>query len=389
MPNFIQILSQATTGALGGLTRSIVIVTRETVTGFSPDPVTGLFKIQPTDVTTFNAANPSSLALQNSLATIFAGSFQPQWVYILSASAGITGALLDTANTRPRDWSFLTLASQGQGLGDSTTYLADLQTLATWAVPTQQKIIVHTFSAEEIYGPGSLSLPATLQLGGAIGSNPNVKTIVSNSKHSFGAYTTVYDNIALALLAFVLNSGQVSRSWGSLSDAHDFAYVMPDTYSISGRNYINNNSLAQYNGARDRAGSAFVYDSQMNDINNPPLSSLIETLAAEYYIDDYVYVGVHNSLQAVGQIGLSNDDAGIQKFASLVKALLNNCHDLNLILSNADGSPAFSLAVMTAAQVTALSPNWQATGVWPAGVVVGKILPFGSAKYVTIIFQYQ
>lgn len=387
MANFIEILSQATTGTLGALSRSIMIVTREAVTGFVADAETGLFKIQSTDVAAFEAANPSSLGLINSLRTVFAGSIKPDYVYILSSVTAVTNAMLDKANARPRDWSFITLCSESQGIDDETTYMADLTTIATWATPAKQKIVVHTFSAIEI--DEEIALPASLVLGGSINSNANVKTIVSNSSHELDVYTTVYDNIALAWLAFVLYGGVISRSWGSLSDAHDFPYILSDSYSQTVRNYIESNSLAQYNGSKDRAGSLFVYDTQMNDGNNPPLSYQIESLAAQYYIDDYSYVYVRNTLQAAGETGLPCDDGGIQKFASLVDKALRDCFDLNLILAKENGQPDYTLAVKTAAQVTQLAPDWQKTGKWPAGVVIGKIRPFAAAHYVTIVFQYQ
>lgn len=387
MSDFITIESGTTTGVLGALPRAVVLVTRESVSGYTEDALTGLYKINKTDWTTFIAANSTKYGLINALNAIFNQSSTYDYVYILStASAALTSAMLDKANVRPRDWSFLSLVSQTQGISDAVTYFADLLVMGTWATPAKEKIIVNTFSAEE--SGGVITIPAELALGSAIGSNNNIKTIVSNSKHDIYGGNYAYDNVALAWLAFCINSA-VSRSWGSLSDAHDFAYVAADTFSISSRSLIANASLGQYNGAKDRAGSVFVYDTLMNDDVNPPLSKQIETLMAQYYINDYAYVLFHNTYQAAGQTGLSNDDKGIQKGLGTVIKALNDCHDLGLILSKEDNSADFTVKALTAAQVTVLSPNWQTTGVWPAGVYEATIKPFGAAHYVTLRFNFQ
>lgn len=386
MADFINIESGSTTGALGALSRSVVLATREAVAGYTADPVTGLFKINKTDLNTFIAGNSGSYGLINALNAIFKQVYTYESVYILSTGAtALTQAMLDKANTRPRDWTFISLVSQHQGSTDSLAYFADLSVIGTWAVPALQKIVAHTYSAVET--AGLITLPSQLLLGGVIGANNNIKTIVSNSSHLISVGNTAYDNIALAWIAYCVNSS-ISRSWGSLSDAHDFAYVGSDTYSIASRAIISNASLGQYNGAKDRAGSLFVYDTQMNDSQNPPLTKQIESLAAEYYIDDYVYVLVHNTYQAAGQTGLSNDDRGIQKALGTVVKGLRDCHALNLILSKSDNSADMSVAALTATQVTTLSPNWQTTGIWPAGVITATLKPFSGAHYITLRFNF-
>jgi len=388
MSNFIEIQSGTPTGSLGTLTRSVVLVTRETVTGYTADTVTGLYKINSTDLATFTSLNSTSYGLINALNTVFGQTFTYPYVYILSTGGvgtALTSAMLNNANIRPRDWSFLTLVSQNQGSTDSATYFADLATMAAWAVPALQKSIVHTYSTEEILGV--ITLPTQLILGSALGSNNNIKTIVSNSKHTIYLSNSAYDNIALAWLTYNINSA-ISRSWGSLSDAHDFAYVASDTYSVSSRSIITNASLGQYNGAKDRAGSLFVYDTQMNDANNPPLSKQIESLAAQYYIDDYEYVLVHNTFQVSGQLGLPNDDAGIQNVVGVVTKGLKDCFAQNLILGKADNSMDATVASLTAAQVDALSTNWRTTGIWPAGVITATIKAFSAGHYITLRFNF-
>lgn len=395
--NFITIQSQTTTGTIGPLPRAVVLVTRETVAGFTKDSITGLYKINNTDYTggTFAAANPTKYGLLNALRVTFAQNYAYQYVYILSNSTGVTTGDLTVANARPRDWSFITLVDQhnGDGTGSvsNANYFADLATIQAWGPRTYRKIVVNTYSIEEI--AGSITLPAQLQLAGVIGSDNGFKTIVSNSQSLIatvgGSPVYAYDNIGLAWLSYCINGPSVSRSWGSLSDAHDFLDISSDSYSAASRSIIANASLAQYNGAKDRAGSLFVYDTQMNDKNNPPLSDQIEALTAGDYIEDYVYVYVHNALQAAGMTGVPNDDAGIQLILGLVRRALLDCFDLNLILAKSDNSADFVAGALTAAQVTTLSPNWQTTGIWPAGVVFANIRRFSAAHYITISFTFQ
>jgi len=389
MANFIEIISQTASGVLGALTRSVVLVTRETVSGYTPDPETGLYKINSTDLTAFVAANPAQYGLINALYAVFNQTFSYQYVYILStggSGVALTSSMLDLANARPRDWSFLSLVSQTQGISDSATYFADLLVMGTWATAEKQKIIVHTYSDEEYLG-AAITLPAELALGGTIGSNGQIKTIVSNSKHTISG-NDAYDNIALAWLAYCINSA-ISRSWGSLSDAHDFEYVGADSFGSASRSVISNASLGQYNVAKDRAGSVFVYDTQMNSSVNPPTTVQIESLTAQYYIDDYIYVLVHNVYQAQGMLGLPNSDPGIQQVAGTVKRGLRDCFELNLILAKTDGSADFNVATLTADQVTVLSPDWQTAGIWPPGVITAKIRPFSAGHYITLVFNFQ
>jgi len=387
--NFITIQSLATTGQLGALPRAIVLVSRETVSGFTPDPETGLYKINAADQAAFAAANTTKYGLLNALRLAFGQVYSFPYVYILSGT--VTTALLDQANIRPREWSLITLVDRynGDGTGSvsSVNYFTDLGTIKTWGVRSHKKIVVHTYSKEEALGV--LTLPAELVLGGAINEDAGFKTIVSNSQTTIAPGEIAYDNIAIAWAAFCLNGSQVSRSWGSLSDAHDFELVDADTYTSASRSTIENNSLAQYNGRKDRAGSLFVYDTQMNSKVNPQTTAQIESILAEDYIDDYVYVFVHNALQQAGFTGLPNDDAGIQVVLGLTRQALNNCFDLNLILAKEDLSADFTAGALTAKEVTQLSPTWQQTGIWPAGVIFATIRPFSAAHYVTINFTYQ
>jgi len=393
MPNaqFITIQSLATTGTLGNLPRIPVLVTREAVAGYTPDAETGLIKINSSDLVGFETANATSYGLRNSLRITFGQNYSYPFVYILSVVAGITVADLDKANIRPRDWSFLVHVDRYQGAGtgfvlaDNTAYFEDLAVIKTWGPRTHRKICFFNYSVEE--SAGIISLPAELILGGVLSDDDGFKCIVSNSTSLVDA-ETVYDNIALAWISFVINGTAVSRSWGSLSDAHDFLLIGADTYSVASRSLIENNSLGQYNGAKDRAGSLFVYDTQMNDSVNPPLTDQVESMVAGDYIEDYVYVFVHNALQSAGQTGVPNDDSGIRQVAGLVRQALNDCFDLNLILGKENGSPDYSAGCLTAAQVSKLSANWQTTGIWPAGVIFAKIRRFGAGHYVTISFTF-
>lgn len=387
-PEFITIQSVATTGALPALTRSLVMVTRETVSGYTPDPNTGLIKINSTDESNFADANPTSLGLINALRLVFAQNFSYSYVYILSAPSGVTSAQLTNANRDPRAWSIITYIDRynGGGTGNPDTggvlYFTDLSVISGWGVRSNRKVCIHTYSMEN-----DESIPYDLLLGGEINSDSGFLTIVSDSKSTILAQT-VYDNIACAWTSYCINGPAISRSWGSLSDAHNFELIDSDTYDNATRSAIANNSLAQYNGAKDRAGSLFVYDTTMNSPVNPPDTAQIETDLAGDYIEDFVYVAIHNTLQAAGQTGLPNDDAGILTLLGIVRNALRDCFSLNLILANADNSPAFSAGALTAAQVTVRSPTWRQTGIWPPGTVFATIKRFGAAHYVTINFSY-
>ncbi len=391
---FITISSVSTQGTLGPLPRIPLLVTRETVAGFTPDPETGLYRINSTDYETFIADNPTKYGLRNALRVTFGQIYSYPYVFILSSPSGVTEEELIAANRDKRAWSFITYVSRYQGGGNSGSeendYFADLETIKAWGPASNEKIVIHTYSKEE--ESGTLTLPAELVLGGSINEDSNFKTIVCNSQSQVdtvgGSPIYAYDNIALAWMSYCINGGSVSRSWGSLSDAHDFLLVSADSYSNASRSTIANNSLAQYNGAKDRANSVFVYDTQMNDDVNPPQTNQLETLLAEYYINDYIYNKVRNTLQAAGQTGVPNDDAGIQTVLGIVRQGLNECFDLNLILSTANGSPDFVASALTAAQTTVLSPTWQETGVWPSGVIKATIRPYSAAHYITINFAF-
>jgi len=383
---FITIESVATTGALPALTRSLLLVTREAVSGYTPDSQTGLIKINSTDEAGFATANPTKYGLINALRLVFGQNSAYQYVYILSKTSGLSTADLDNANRDPRAWSIISYVERynggGTGGSGSANYFADLATISTWGVRSHRKVVLHTYSMEE-----GDSLPYHLVLGGDINSDNGFLTIVSDSKSTLSG-NTVYDNIALAWASYCINGPAISRSWGSLSDAHDFELIDGDAYSNTTRATIANNSLAQYNGAKDRAGSLFVYDTQMNSDVNPPDTDQVETVLAGDYIEDYTYVLVHNTLQAAGQTGLPNDDAGILTLLGIVRKALNDCYALNLILSKADLSPDFSAGALTALQVTQRAPTWQQTGIWPSGTVFATIKRFGAAHYVTINFTY-
>lgn len=381
---FITIQSVATQGALPALTRSLMLVTREEVTGYTPDPETGLIKINSTDEDTFATLNPDSLGLINALRVVFGQDYSYSYVYILSAPDGVTSALLNNANRNKRDWSIISYVDRYNGgyAGTQYNYFVDLEVISEWGVRSHRKVVLHTYWLEE-----GDELPAWLQLGGSINSDAGFLTIVSNSKSTILGQT-VYDNIAIAWASYCINGPEVSRSWGSLSDAHDFAFLDSDTYTNATRSVIANNSLAQYNGAKDLANSLFVYDTQMNSDVNPPDTSQIETVLAGDYIEDYAYVLLHNTLQAAGQTGVPNDDGGIQTVLGIVRKALKDCFALNLILGKADGSPDFSAGALTAEQVTVRAPTWQATGIWPSGTVYASIKRFGAAHYITINFVY-
>jgi len=383
---FITIESVATTGALPALTRSLLLVTREAVSGYTPDSQTGLIKINSTDEAGFATANPTKYGLINALRLVFGQNYAYQYVYILSKTSGLSTADLDNANRDPRAWSIISYVERynggGTGGSGSANYFADLATISTWGVRSHRKVVLHTYSMEE-----GDSLPYHLVLGGDINSDNGFLTIVSDSKSTLSG-NTVYDNIALAWASYCINGPAISRSWGSLSDAHDFELIDGDAYSNTTRATSANNSLAQYNVAKDRAGSLFVYDTQMNSDVNPPDTDQVETVLAGDYIEDYTYVLVHNTLQAAGQTGLPNDDAGILTLLGIVRKALNDCYALNLILSKADLSPDFSAGALTALQVTQRAPTWQQTGIWPSGTVFATIKRFGAAHYVTINFTY-
>lgn len=151
--DFLNITSQITQGVTGNLTRSLLIFSREEVTGFTPDPETGLYQINSTDLDAFETANPTSYALINNLQILFGQTYIYSYVYILSDPTGLTSALLNQANLNPRDWSFITIADRLQGSDSEdesfVNLMSDIDVIATWNTDTIGKILVHTLSLEE------------------------------------------------------------------------------------------------------------------------------------------------------------------------------------------------------------------------------------------------
>lgn len=390
---FITIQSTQTVGAIGALPRTIVVASRESVAGgYVPDPITGLYQINASDAQNFINANlTTSPGLTNAVRVAFGGSIQPLFIYILSQPTGISNAALSQANINPRNWSFITLASKNLGNGDAVTYLQDAQIIANFVNSDIRvgKLFCFTFNIPA--GAVVSSMPVALQIGGALNAIGRTKTIISNSLYEDNPYLYdfVSNNICLAWLAFCLYGGYVVRSMGSLSDAHDFPNISADTYSQTERSFIASQNLGQYNGSKDYGNTPFVFDTQLNDSNNPPQSPQIETQIAIDFINDYVKVGVHNAFQAAGQSGLTADQNGINVLRALVQKLTKDCYDLGAILSTPSGQPAFTVTALTAQQVTQLSPTWQATGVWPAGVIRISIQPFAATHYIVLSFTYE
>jgi hypothetical protein len=193
----------------------------------------------------------------------------------------------------------------------------------------------------------------------------------------------------LAAIVHALYGGNIARSIGSLSDAHDFSGVDGDTYSAATRAYIALNSLAQYNGAKDQGDANFVYDTFLNDDVNPPASLQIETQIAIDYINDYCVITPRNALIAAGRTGVPGDYTGVMEVAALTRAALDTLWKAGAILSNEDGTPAFTLVTKSAAQIAALDPAWQSKGVIPVGAIVATIKPYGAIHYYTISFNFN
>ena len=387
--NFINVVSTASTGVLGGLPRSIVCATRETIAGYTPDVNSGLIRVTAAMKVAFQTANPTAYGTNQFLDEAYAGSVQPDQVYILPTGGGaLTSAMLDKANYSPRSWSFLTVRSQDNGLSDEATFLADCVTASDWAVPSLRKVFFHSFSM--VNGD---TLPAALLLGGDLTTNDRTISIITN------AYTTVgdggsgdedvYHNPLVAALCWSLYGGSPARSIGSLSDCHDLPGVDGDTYDAATRTYIEGQSLMQYNGAKDQAGSLFCYDTYMNSTVNPPTTPEIETIIAEDYIDDYVTVFVRNTLQAAGQTGLEASMKGVAGLYALINTALNTAWSLGAIQSTPEGSPDYSLIMLNQAQITALDPAWRSDGTIPVGSIVGTIKPYAAVHYVTIKFNFN
>lgn len=388
---FITIASSVTTGLLSGLPRRIVFATRETITGYTPDALTGLIAVTADMVTAFVAANPTALATAQMLATVFGGSIVPDMVYILPTGGGaLTSAMLNKANYYPRNWSILNVGSQTNGLDDEATYLADCVVASLWCTDATEKIFIMSFSMldggtlpEELLLAGGSGEP------GALMAQNRTMTLVTNANTEVSPGVYVYHNPLLAALVHALYGGSIARSIGSLSDAHDFTGVDADTYSAATRAYIALNSLAQYNGAKDQGGAAFVYDTFLNDDVNPPLSLQIETQIAVDYINDYCVITPRNALIAAGRTGVSGDYPGVMEVAALTRAALDTLWKAGAILSNEDGTAAYSLIVKSAAQIAALDPTWQSKGIIPVGAIVATIKPYAAIHYYTIAFNFN
>jgi len=386
--NFIQVVSQATTGALGSLPRSMVCATREAITGYTPDANSGLIRVTAAMVAAFQLANPTAYGVNQFLTEAFAGSVQPDEVYILPTGGGaLTADMLTKANYSPRSWSFLTVRSADNGLTDESTFIADCVTASDWATPAKKKIFFHSFSMAD-----GGTLPAALLLGGDLTTNSRTKTIITNAHTTVGdggsGDVDVYHNPLVAALCWALYGGTPARSIGSLSDCHDLPGVDGDTYSAATRAYIEGQSLAQYNGAKDQAGSLFVYDTFMNSAVNPPTTPQIEAVIAEDYIDDYVTVFCRNALQAAGQTGLEASMKGVGKLYSLVNTALGVLWSVGAISTDDTNKADYTLIMKSKSQIDGLNPSWQSEGVIPIGSIVGNIRPYSATHYATILFNF-
>lgn len=383
MGNFITIQSTSTTGALSTLPRSMVAVTRETITGYTPDENSGLITITEDMVSAFSETNPTALGIIQFLETAFAGTAKDDQVYVLGTEgAALTSVMLDKANYSPRSWSFLSVCSQSNGLTDSSTFLADCIVASDWCTAAKHKIFFHSFSMED-----GGSLPAALALGGDLTTNARTKSIITNA-YSTVVSDDIYHNPLLAALCWALYGGSPARSIGSLSDAHDFEGVDGDSYSAATRAVIAAASLAQYNGAQDQGGSLFVYDTFMNDDSYPPTTEQIEAIIAEDYIDDYVTVFVRNALQAAGETGLEASMKGVKDLHSLITTALDNLWSIGVIQTDNNNKADYTLTMLTKTQIDALSSTWQSDGVIPVGAIVASIKPFAAIHYVTIKFNF-
>lgn len=383
--SFISISSATTTGQLSGLPRRIVFATREAVTGFTPDANSGLIAVTAAQVAAVIAANPTSYAVAKFLNTAFAGSVQPDMVYILSTGGvALTSAMLTKANYSPRSWSFLNVGSQTNGLTDSATFLADCETASDWCTDATAKIFFHSWSMAD-----AGTLPAALLLGGALTTQSRTMTLVTNQYDEIDESTDVYHNPLLAALVWCLYGGSIARSIGSLSDAHDFEGVNGDTYSATTRAYIASQSLSQYNGAKDQGGACFVYDTFLNSTKNPPTSVQIETQIAIDYINDYCVITPRNSLISAGREGVNGDYTGVMEVAALTRAALETMWKAGAILTTSDGQADYSLTVLPAADIAALNPAWQSEGVIPVGAIVATIAAYKAIHYYTIKFNYN
>ena len=383
--NFLTIVSQSTTGVLGSLPRSMVVVTREAITGYDPDSNSGLITITSAMLADFSAENPDALGTIEFLETAFAGSAQDTKVYILStAGESLTSSMLDDANYTPRSWSFLSVASQTNGLDDETDFLADCVVCSDWCTAAKKKIFFHSFSMAN-----DGTLPESLLLGGDLTTNSRTISLITNAYTAVDLSTDVYHNPLVAALAFVLYGGSPARSMGSLSDCHDLEGVDGDSYNAATRAYIEGQSLAQYNGSKDQGGSLFVFNTTMNCEVYPATSAQVESIIAEDYIDDYVTVFCRNALQAAGETGLEASMKGVNKLYSLTNTALEILWSLGVIKTNTTNSADYTLILKSKTEIDGLNPAWQSEGIIPIGSIVGSIKPYAAIHYATILFNFN
>lgn len=387
--SFIRTISTLTTGALGALPRSIVLVTRESITSsYTPDPLTGLISITASNYEAFYDDNISGApGVAVDVKNEFAGSVAPNTLYVLSTGGvAVTSNMLTLANSNPRLWSVISLSSQSRGIDDTSAFFTDAATINSWCTDAREKLFIFTASIDA--DDDTPELPA--QLGAAQplrAAAPNTLTCVSNAYEDIDEYTRVYNNPILAVMVFVLYGGYVSRSAGSLSDAHDVPGALGDTFSQTFRNTIEENSLSQYNGAKDAGGSLFLYNTQMNDDVYEPTTPQIETKIAQYYTADYMRVYVRNKLQAAGQPGVVANYRDLIKIFAVFNAGLNDCNRVGAIQTNAQGQPDFVAILKSEADVDALDPSWRNTGKYPVGAISAQIRYYAAGHYLPLVLQ--
>lgn len=387
---FIRTISTLTVGALGGLPRSIVAVTRETLDGsFTPDAETGLIKLTVANKDAFITANGVlAPGICKDVEMVFAGQIYPNEFYVLSTvGAAVTADDLTLANKYPRNWSFLTLSSMTQGVDDYATFIADAKTINAWCTDAREKLFVFTLSLEAYEGVYTLPTDVSSAVKPLRASAPNTLTLVSNRYTAIDEYTKAWNNPILAMLVFILYGGFISRSAGSLSDAHNFPGALADTFPQSFRTEIESATLAQYNGAKDVGNSAFVYNTQMNAPADPPTTPQIETKIAQYFVADYVRVGVRNDLQAAGQPGVVASYNDLLKIFALFVGKLNDCWRVGAIQTNAQGQPDFVATLKSPEEINALDPTWQSTGILPVGAIVAQVRYYAALHYIPFVLQ--
>ena len=388
--SFIRTISTLTVGALGGLPRSIVAVTRETLDDtFTPDPETGLIKLTIATYEAFIAANEvDAPGICKDIEMVFSGQIYPPEIYVLSTGgAAVTDADLTLANKYPRNWSFLTLCSMTQGVDDYADFIADAKTINAWCTDAREKIFVFTLSLEAYEDEYELPTDLSDANEPLRESAPNTLTLVSNRYTEVDEYTKAYNNPILAMLVFILYGGFVARSAGSLSDAHDFPGALADTFPQSFRATIEAATLAQYNGSKDVGNSAFVFNTQMNAPADPPTTAQIETKIAQYFTADYVRVGVRNDLQAAGQPGVVASYNDLLKIFALFVGKLNDCWKVGAIQTNAQGQADFVATLKSEAEILALDPTWQSTGILPVGAIVAQVRYYSALHYIPFVLQ--